>query len=244
MRGYGGNRAMLGKKVRILFLVLVAGGVVLKKQLAHTVFFTLSPYAQLTPLAPEYGQQIASFVAQQQTSFCQVKRCLTTTLHQFPVLKKITLSCMKGRCVVHVQAARPLLVVNEHHVLTDTHQLVDQSVWKQEVLDTLPSVTVSDLLVVASPVHEQQLKKLAYAFHKKYHIAWLDESDIRFQDASEPRITLIGCSTTEPDLVLTQVSNQLKESLLSRKTKGNGLAQWCIDVRFKNQIIVFLGGRA
>ena len=235
---------MKSKGLLCLALLLVYISFSLHKKFSSPVFFTLCHDTSLSSFHPDHCSDIASFIGQQQTRFCNAQACAKSLLQQFTSLKKITLSFADGKYIVHAQAARPVLRVNTDSVLTDAGQLAPACLWRQEVVLELPSITVEDTAVLFSEKYKSQLKKWAYAFDKQYAITWFDESYSTFKSLSTPTITVIGCAATEPDNVLTYVTDHLKESLVARKSKGKTVAQWCIDVRFKNQMIVYLGGRS
>jgi hypothetical protein len=218
-------------------------GVKVKQQLKRPVTFVLSRHAHLKGLSADHRAHIASFISQQQALFYKASSCSAVLQKAFPVLKKIQLSYNKGRCLVSACAARPVLCINDHAVLTDTQCIVDRGVWDQKVLEALPAIKIAEG-VTLSDGDFQVVKTLGYALAGLYQVEWFDESYIALHDVQHPRITVISSTAVKPIVIVSQVTDQLKESLLTRKKKGKYLSEWCIDVRFKNQMIVFPGGRA
>ena len=211
----------------------------IKKFYTRPTFFELCHPQSLSYLSCESCFDLQNFLSQQKTSFGNAFYCEKAVLQKFPVLKKIMMRYKQGKFVANVTVARPLVVFNDYYVLTDTDQLVDSSFWDPSVLAKIPHITVA---FDAQLTQENKLflKKIGYEFKDIYHVEWINESFIKFHDARYPRITVLGSCSSNSNFLLHQVCADLKEEIV-KKEISKRKSDWYIDLRFKNQIIVFRG---
>ncbi len=220
--------SLVGKKVKNLF--------------THPVFFTLSPHSSLALVSSEAHFHLRSFLSQQQTAFSDSSACAQVLVKQFSFLKKAKIEFQKGKFSAYVQAARPVLMLNEQFVLTDHDHLVVRSMWNPDCLRDIPSLTVTDISAL-SQSGKVSLKRLGYALRDSYQVEWMSDLLVKFRDPQFPRVTVLGDAGTQPEQLLNSCCAQLKSEIMKKKISRKGPNDWCIDVRFKNQMIVFPGGR-
>lgn len=206
------------------------------------IHFVVAHHSVLSPLSLTTRSHLHAFFDQHYSQFFHSKNCIADILKQFPVLKKVTLEYKQGSFIAHLDAARPVALFNNQTVLTDHDQLTDCSLWNPETLLTIPHIKVTDTTEITL-TQKHFLKKLAYEVKDLYHIEWVHDSLIKFHDSRYPRITILGSTNTDSKVVLQQACLDLKEKISKEKTGRKGQNDWCIDVRFKNQMIVFPGGR-
>lgn len=235
-----------GLKIGVFIIVSVLGSLVgrkIKNLCTRPVFLTLSSSPSLALLSPEVQNHLRSFISQQRTSFDASSVCACLLKNSFPVLKNVKLSFKHGRFLVYAQVAKPLLIINDQYVVTDTQRFVERTCWSDAALIDVPRVTVADHTTL-SLSSLKALTRLSYGLKDAYHISWIDDSLVKFYDPAYPRATLIGNAATQPEQLCNSRCAQLKSEIMKKKTSRKGPNDWCIDVRFKNQMIVFPGGRA
>ncbi len=211
----------------------------IKKFYSHPTFFTLFHPESLSCLSADCCFDLQSFLSQQKTTFSNAFCCKKVVLEQFPALKKIVMRYKQGVFVADVTVARPLALFNDQYVLTDTNRLVDSSFWNGSVLEKIPHLTVASCAELTEE-NKLFLKNISREVQGLYQVEWIDESFVKFRDARYPRITLLGSCSTNSDLLLHYVCADLKEEIVKKETSKRK-SDWYIDLRFKNQIIVFRG---
>lgn len=202
--------------------------------------FVLSASSSLSNLSPDQYRVIQSFLAEQTTRIADSHLCGQELLHRFSALKTVTMNYKQGKCIVRLKTARPVALFNDQLVLTDRDTLIPCAVWKEELLQELPRITVADMRAVTKQ-HQLFLKQLARTVQGKYTVEWNDELLIKFHDQKNPRITLLGSSLTDPQVLLHPFCDDLKKKIKEEKMRGTVQRDWCIDMRFKNQMVVYMG---
>ncbi len=232
--------------------------------------FVLSDRSQISSLSADCKKRLGTFFTAHKVSYSSPTHFSDELKKQFPFLKKITFSYKnQKKTLVHVQTARPLVVFNNQIAITDQKNQVAQVDFEESVLAGLPhfSLVQAETSCAISEECIKYARELDPAVHAFYDVEWVDSSLIKFHDKQHPNITVLGCAETQAKTILQPECRELTLTLLERKTskrsaasasasKNYGVAShsseavvkvnsydWCIDRRFKGQMIVFPGGR-
>lgn len=237
-----------------LVLISLSGYAVIRVRhfyAADSHHFILSDRSQISALSTDGKKRLRAFFKQQGASQQSVTVFSEALKKEFPALKKITCAYKsKKKTVVTVQCAQPLFVFNNQVVITDHKVQVAQVDFKQSLLTALPhfSVAESEQSHSFSPECVRYARELDPAVHAFYDVEWVESSLIKFHHKQHPQITVLGCADTKADTILQPACGEVIGALLERKpvkrSAGKGTKNdWCIDRRFKGQMIVFPGGR-
>jgi|GEM_PF-6745777 len=205
----------------------------------------LSEGAGLSLLSSESKKNLASFVRSYRPNehnlalFCQKLRDV------FPVVKAVTLE-QKGphKVAVLVECQRPQFVFNNQIVLTECDTQLSAGWYASEFLAKLPHFAVADASPSVCGECVDYVKHLPTPLTSLYDIEWVDSSLVRFRDKQYPQIMVLGSAETPGERLLHYSCDVLKMALLERKPSRKGQKNdWCIDLRFKGQMVVFPGGK-
>ena len=164
-----------------------------------------------------------------------------------------------------VRSTRPLFVFNNQVAITDQKTQVAQSDFDSFVIAAVPHFYVAST-ELNQPISSECIRytsELSLAVHALYDVEWVDSSLIKFHDKQHEQITVLGCADTKAETILQPACRQAIALLLERKPVKRSAARhssgavakvgsdggkgtkndWCIDRRFKGQMIVFPGGR-
>ena len=209
--------------------------------------FVLSSHSQISSLSADCKKRLQTFFAKQRALEQSPATFSAELKKQIPALKKITFSYKsQKKTLVMVQCARPLFVFNNQVAITDQKTQVAQNDFEQSVLAELPHFSVVQAEKSQPFPQEciQYARELDPGVHAFYDVEWVDSSLIKFHDKQHAQITVLGCAQTKAETILQSACREVTVALLERKPSRKGTKNdWCIDRRFKGQMIVFPGGR-
>lgn len=165
----------------------------------------------------------------------------------FPAIESIILkSHIAGEVEAKVKAAKPLAIVNKDFILASNNQLVGRDTFCEQDVNELPAFYVSQ---TSKDKEQLELSEKSKVFIRKfdrsllqnYEVQWVNGTLVLMQDHKHPNITMLVDEHTRitPDLHLAY--EQVKKKKLCQQAKAGGRS-WFVDMRFKNQVIVFPRG--
>jgi hypothetical protein len=209
--------------------------------------FVLSPFSQISMLSADCAKRLKVFFSAYKKTQVSSADFSAALKKEFPVLKKITFAYKHAKkTVVTVQGAQPVLVFNNQVAFTDQTTHVRQSDFDPSLLATLPhfSVAPSQNGYSFSPECIRYAYELDPAVHALYDVEWIDSSLIKFHHKKHAQIMVLGSVDTTAETILEPACGEIIAVLLERKpSRKKEKYDWCIDRRFKGQMIVFPGGR-
>lgn len=206
--------------------------------------FTLSSHVR-SFLSEQCCNRLQQFFDEHADSYASCKTCADELKKAFPCIKQVSFEhTKKATHALSITIDSPCCRINEASVLTSADQLVDRADWATTALEKLPQFTVAD----GQPVGQwaSYLKQLPRSVSDAYAVHWVKRSHIYFRDKkNDSRTVFLAAANTPGDFIEHQKCLQLKETLEERKSSRKGQKkEWTIDLRFKNQIIVFEGGKS
>jgi hypothetical protein len=159
----------------------------------------------------------------------------------FPAVKKVKIhSCPDGKITVTVIPYSPLAVVNQEHLLTRLGTLINADDIKSEQVKHLPALVI--LQKDKAPLQvctdcRRFISRLERMVYKDYAITWFDKNRVELKDKQEKRFTLLASNQTVFSDALFAQYKKLKQEVGRSKTGVH--KHWYVDVRFKNQIVLF-----
>lgn len=207
----------------------------------------LSDASFLSSLSPAILKKVTLFFKEYGKKYATAELFSVALRAEFPFLKDITCEQSTAKKVaVTVGCARPLFVFNDALALTDQGTELDVAVYRQDLVTALPHFTVAHYEKGQSLPREciEYVKQLNPTVPTLYEVEWVDSSLIKFHDKQYPHITVLGAADTQGEKLLHYSCDVLKMALLERKPSRKGQENdWCIDMRFKGQMVVFPGGK-
>lgn len=208
--------------------------------------YVLSDRSDLSMLSAHCRKRLHTFFVTHRSSNLLPADLFTLLKNEFPMLKKVSLAYKKQKTEVTIQGIRPLFVFNNKTVIGEQKRQVPQVDFSRKLVTTLPHFSVA-LQEGSQDFSEETIEYasgLNPALYEYYDIAWEDASRIVFHDKKYPHITLLAAVDTGAEKLLQPACREMVATLLERKPSRNGQKNdWCIDMRFKGQMIVFPGGR-
>ena len=225
---------------------------------SHT--FVLSDRSQISSLSADCKKRLQAFFVARKASKHTQEQFSAALKKEFPAVKKITFAYKsEKKTITTVQCAQPLFVFNNQVAITDQKSQVAQADFNPSLVAALPhfSVVQSENAHYFSPECIRYASELDPKVHAFYDVEWVDSSLIKFHDKQHAQITVLGCADTQAETILQPACREVTGALLERKpikrsavlhksgalAKVNSYEGWCIDRRFKGQMIVFPGGR-
>ena len=208
--------------------------------------FALSNHSQISSLSADCKKRLRAFFTDHKSSQYSQEHFSAELKKQFLGLKKITFSYKsQKKMIVTVYCARPLFVFNNQVAVTGGGVQVAQNDFDQLALAELPHFSVAQ--AENNQPFSQECIEYARALdpvvHAFYDVEWVDSSLIKFHDKQHVHITVLGSTQTTVETILQPACREVTMALLERKTGRKGTKNdWCIDRRFKGQMIVFPGG--
>jgi hypothetical protein len=165
----------------------------------------------------------------------------------FPAIESITLkNHIAGQVLAKVKAAKPLALVNKDFVLASNNRLVERDTFPEHDVKELPAFYVSQTLK-----HKEQLelsgrckafiRQFDRSLLKKYDVQWVNGTLVLLRDHKHPNMTMLIDDKTNVTPSLRLAYEGVKEKNLKKQTKSKG-RDWFVDMRFRNQVIVFPKG--
>ena len=239
---------MVGRSIKGLLLIGLGGmfcGLVKKFQ-EQQLHFLFDERSLVSSLSSESITSLQQFFIEQRTTFSTPALCAQAIEKQFSFIKKVTIHAVYpyGTYRVTLQPALAQALLNEQYVLSDQGKVVDRYAWRQDTVQPVPSYTIAcnDLQALCQECKDF-LKNIDPQIYKHYSIEWVDASLIKFHDKTYPRITILGCASTAQQILLDSDYQKMRDLVVKEKCANvKGRKNWCIDTRFKNQMIVFEGG--
>ena len=155
----------------------------------------------------------------------------------------------------HIQVipVMPQVLCNSNLLWACTTMLVSREYFKDQVVCDLPALTIAPPEFAdshAGNIHVSQecvgyLKNFNKQEHAWCSCTWMNNQKIELQDKKHERITVLTDAHTGFDFSHDAYQNIQKivlEQEQKQARKKNKLAHWVVDVRFKNQMIVFQKG--
>lgn len=135
----------------------------------------------------------------------------------------------------------PIAYLNHVAALLNDGTLVPAELFAPEVISSLASVEVPHTMLEHDDV-PQELLALAYTlntpFHTRFTCSWVDKNTCYCHDTEHPHYTLVCMGSAVPcaqDLAAY-------EAVLNEHKSARATAHWMVDMRFKNQVIMYPDG--
>ena len=165
----------------------------------------------------------------------------------FPIIKKISvISNTQGHWTITIIPVTPLVGINEAFVLTCNRSVVMRKQFGASVCNQVPSINVADF-DQSVPLSDECID-FALAYHKKPAdwclVEWHNPEVIYLHDKEFEKAHVLTDKETAINFSL-YAYQQIKQDLLAKelpKKRFEKKSEWMVDVRFKNQIIVFQKG--
>ena len=162
---------------------------------------------------------------------------------QFPCVQSLTAHfCAPGVLHCEVEAATPLVVLNNKQVVMENNQLFARELYADRSVRFLYNVTqdAPQQTMHIAPQFAATMHKLLPGIFTEYHVQWIDDKQVKLLDKTQPDFTIICSATKVPDQKMLAQCNKLKSDieqtqLLEKKPRKQ---QWTADIRFENQIIL------
>lgn len=159
---------------------------------------------------------------------------------QFPAVKKVKIkSSIDGNIRLVVAAQRPLVLINNDYILTRAGTLIRAHDIENEQVKRLPQLTIAQKdkgALYVSDECQRFIHHIENNLYNSYSVTWFDPSRIELQDKQTQHFTLLASNETVFSNTLFAQYEKLKEEV---GCKPGTRKRWYVDVRFKNQIILF-----
>lgn len=216
------------------------------KNVKHMSTFLFDTHSKVASLSCESLAQIKDFCTNVRVPEGQLARCAHSLQEKFPYIKKVVIQAHHSPHVYKIKlyADAPIARINQDVILTDHDVITKDHVWNQSVLEQIPHFMVaSDDQSTISLACKKFLKKMNFLkAHNDYTIEWINSFLIKFYDKRYPQLTMLARPETAGTVLLSSHYKRFRELVIEEKcTTLKGQKKWCIDTRFKNQMIVFEG---
>lgn len=177
--------------------------------------------------------------AQEQEKVTVPPALLTTLVQEtFPAVKAVQVSTGPGSSLrVQVTPHDPVAVLNDKKILTKAGTLFNVTDLQDSLVAHLPTIAITQKdkpLLQVSDSCRRFINRCLGNLAKDYTVMWYDPTRVELKDKKDAQFTVLATHDTNFSEELLQQYERLKE-----KVKANGKARWYVDVRFKNQMIVF-----
>lgn len=219
---------------------------VIKKDQKSDPTFFYDSHSQVASLSCKSFADIQHFFTVFQAAGLTSKKYADALKKKFPYIKKIIMHAhnVGHRYKVTLYADKPIARINQALVLTDHDVITDVAIWDTSVLANIPNFTVaSNDQGIISLKCKKFVKKMNFLqAYNDYNIEWVDNFLIKFHDKGCPQLTMLARPETAGTVLLSSHYKKFRELVIEEKcTTLKGQKKWCIDTRFKNQMIVFEG---
>ncbi len=240
---------ILQSALPFLALAVVCGGVTLK---IKTIIHAPKRFALRTDNHCGFSKKMLArlnlFAKEQEKLSLSPQLFSTITKETFPAISAVTLrSSLTGQTQVTLTSAKPVALINKECVLANNNQLVEYDVFPEESIKHLPLFHVAQSQKDRETFNlSDRCKKFVRTFDRslleKYEVQWVHETEIMLQDKQYPRVSMLIDDATTLTPALQLAYQEVRNKMLEKETKSKG-RDWLIDVRFRNQIIVFPRGQ-
>lgn len=162
-------------------------------------------------------------------------RLLLQEIHKaHTFIDTVTIRCTSHRVLyIEIKAQKPLVVVNDRWLLTNSGAVFDKSVAQGAVCDELGQIQVigAEKSTLEEPALLKFVKQLPVNFYNDYTITWVDKTWVELRQKSEPLFSII---TTGEKLITPKILTAC--SLIQKEY--NARTPWSIDIRFNELIIM------
>lgn len=243
------------KRVRVWALVCLAGVglggyAVVRIQHFYTLVFSgvgISPHSNLSFLSEESQKKLKKFLRNQHRTFFAAEGLVEALKTTFPFIKKVTIAYTTNKkLLIKMESIQPLFVFNNQIVVAEGNKQFACADFNSSHLALLPHFSTSQNGGIETISDEciEYISRLGPDVHTLYDVEWVDSSLIKFHEKQHPHITVLGSAETMADTVMQPACRTLVTMLAERKPRRTrDICDWCIDGRFKGQMIIFPGGR-
>jgi hypothetical protein len=144
---------------------------------------------------------------------------------------------------VTINALRPVLRVNDTHVITETYSVLPADIYKQHYRETVSRIHIDDAKTVSAFTAARMCACLAHlpeTVVQDYEIVWRDETDVWLYHKHEKAIALrihADCVIDQQEIMHgCQILHTVQERDIRTKKKG---ILWVADMRFEKQIVAY-----
>lgn len=175
----------------------------------------------------------------------QVSALLHELSRLFPEIEQIDIrSFPHNLAEISVHAPRPVVQINQSHVLTEKQTIIPSTYYAQYVLDSLPHICASKL--VAESISNEVMVAIKASIKEhifdRFTVTIESEQLWTLQDNEDPLLTIRCNASCLPIGGMKHVHSQIKSLI---KQKRITKTSWMADVRFSHQIVLsrYKGGR-
>lgn len=159
-------------------------------------------------------------------------------IKQFPSIENVTIERLPHDIHIMISSVKPLAVLNDFYIVDERGRLNEVMLFSVDSLRSLPHFYFKDKVSVEDCLHQlfiTFLKNLDIQVATRYRIEWHDSTAIELQSDEHKDIFLIS-GTVGLDKRWQAHSEALRKRV---RKQGQLRGGQVIDLRFKNQIIVY-----
>ena len=166
---------------------------------------------------------------------------------EFPAISSVSVSReVMGDPALNIEAHNPVLRINNNFILADNGQFLSRSLFSENQLLRLNKLTIGGDLCDCQNAPSGLKKVASYLSNELFNgfeFNGLSENNIRCSGLDN-RISYVVCNAnTIPDSNVIGQCRDVVDEIINRNQAGKHRGRgWCLDVRFKNKIIVFAEG--
>lgn len=196
----------------------------------------LSPFFSKT-----FQEEMNLFVQEHQTSGTKDHRFVADFKKAFSVVDRVTVCKQYNhKTKVQVTPHQPLARVNESHIITRNGRLVQADLFAKSIQESLPKITIVEKNQKEVQVSSSCLRfvnRFIQKLYSDFSVTWFDKTKIELKDKKNTQFSLLAFNETQFDQSIFETYNKLKQEVMGRNSSKK--KRWCVDVRFKNQVLLF-----
>ncbi len=196
-----------------------------------------------TILSPEYQKKIIQSIQDLHKEMKNPHEVIQKAVQEFTEISNMQAEiCSADTICFHVQSAKPIFILNDQWVISDTQLSFKKENVDQEIIDILPKIySKKDDEYEQMVTFIQQVPK---DLSKSCTINWVDKNLIIFKPQAYQNLSCLVSYSLLPTVQLFQDCYQLHDQNLKKGLiKKNNKTMVEYDIRFKNQIIIKSGGK-
>ena len=142
-----------------------------------------------------------------------------------------------GKCVISVEAKKPLISLNSAFVLTYDGTSIERVSFHENGLSSLETIAVQQALTTTDgQALAAYIKSIPTDYLSKYEVCWKNKHEIAFYD-KERKVLFLTDVTTLPNEAIHQSLNEIIHGMKTLPNKKQ--KQLVADIRFEHQLIIY-----
>lgn len=176
-----------------------------------------------------------------QKTSCAASVLSASLKETFPVVERVSINYLShNNKLVTVSASIPVIIINQKYVLTSTEKVVSIDNFMPEQCVSLPVFTLANEtqdFLLSDNDYKEFIKRTSLDVYNRFAVTWYNSTVVTLQDKNDSRFMLVANQQTEFLPSLLKKCADIQKSINSRAQSAG--TKWCLDVRFKDQIILF-----